>query len=155
MYINSSTPLEKVRPCDIQKLVKTLKLRKACRLDGIPNKCLRYLPRRPLVHMLFNHWLRLSHFSKSWKETKVITLPKPGKDPKFLQNLRPISLLSKTGKLFVKVILKIRIPKANWTKGLPNASHFDFRARHNTTLFQKVYDRKSSIIKKKPLVLSH
>jgi hypothetical protein len=37
----------------------------------------------------------------------VIALPKPGKDPTFLQNLRLISLLSTTGKLFEKVILKI------------------------------------------------
>jgi hypothetical protein len=83
-------------------------LRKSCGIDGIPNKCLRRLPRRPLVHLthLFNHCLRLSHFPKSWKEAKIITLPKPDKGPKFLQNLRPISLLSTTGKLFEKVILK-------------------------------------------------
>jgi hypothetical protein len=56
---------------------------------------------------LFNYFLRLSHFPNPWKEAKVITLPKPGKDPKFSQNLRPISLLSTTGKLFGKVILKI------------------------------------------------
>jgi hypothetical protein len=37
---------------------------------------------------LLNHWIRLSHFSESWKEAKVITLPKPGKDRKFIQNLR-------------------------------------------------------------------
>jgi hypothetical protein len=28
-----------------------LKLRKACGFDGIPDKCLRHLPRRPLVHL--------------------------------------------------------------------------------------------------------
>jgi hypothetical protein len=38
---------------------------------------------------------------------KIITLLKPGKDSKFLQNLRPISLLSTTGELFEKVIPKI------------------------------------------------
>jgi hypothetical protein len=37
----------------------------------------------------------------------VIALPKPGKDPKFPQNLRPISLLSSTGKEFEKVILEM------------------------------------------------
>jgi hypothetical protein len=54
----------------------------------------RHFPRRPLVHLthLFNHCLRLSHFPKSWKGAKFITLPKAGKDPKFL-NLRQISLL--------------------------------------------------------------
>jgi hypothetical protein len=39
------TPLEKLRPYDIQKLVKILTFRKACGFDGIPNECLMYLPR--------------------------------------------------------------------------------------------------------------
>jgi hypothetical protein len=37
----SGTPLGKVRPCDIHNLANSLKLRKACGLDGIPNECLR------------------------------------------------------------------------------------------------------------------
>jgi hypothetical protein len=98
----SGTPLGKIRPCDVHNLANSLKLRKACGLDGIPNECLRHLPRKPLVHLthLFNHCLRLSYFPKPWKEAKVMTLPKPGKDPKLPQNLRPISLLSTSGKLF-------------------------------------------------------
>jgi hypothetical protein len=95
----------------------------------------RCLPRKPLVHLthLFNQCLRLSHLPKPWKEAKVITLPKPGKDPKFPQNVRPISLLSTTGKLFEKVILEI----VQWhveERGLRNASQFGFRVRHSTTL---------------------
>jgi hypothetical protein len=35
------TPFEKVRPYDIQKLIKLLKLRKDCGIDGIRNECLR------------------------------------------------------------------------------------------------------------------
>jgi hypothetical protein len=102
-------PPERIRRCDVQKFINTLKLRKACGIDGIPNECLRHLPRRPLVHLtqLYNHCIRLSHFPESWKEAKVITLPKSGKDKKFPQDLHPISLLSTTGKLFEKVILKI------------------------------------------------
>jgi hypothetical protein len=98
------TPFGKVRPCDIHKLVKTLKLRKACGLDGIPNECLRHLLRRLRVHLthLFNHCLRLSHFPKSWKEAKFISLQKPGKDAQFPQDLRPISFLPITIKLFWK-----------------------------------------------------
>jgi hypothetical protein len=85
-----------------------------------------------LTH-LFNHCLRLSHFPSPWKEAKVITLPETGKDPKILKNLRPISLLSTTGKLFEKVILKL-LQKHIDERGLLNASQFGFRARHSTTL---------------------
>jgi hypothetical protein len=103
------TPFEKVRPCDVYKKASSLTQRKACGLDGIPNECLRHLPRKPLVYLthLCNRCLRLSHFPKPWKEAKVITLPKPGKGPKFPKNLHPIGVLSTTGKLFEKVILKI------------------------------------------------
>jgi hypothetical protein len=67
------------------------------------------------------------------ERTKFITLPKIGKDPKFPQNLRPISLLPTTGKLFQKVILQ-SLKKHIDEKGLLNASQFGFRGRHPTTL---------------------
>jgi hypothetical protein len=68
------TPLEKERPWVVHKLVNSLKLRKACAFDGIPNECLRHPSRRLLVHLthLLNHWIRLSYFPKSWKEAKII-----------------------------------------------------------------------------------
>jgi hypothetical protein len=45
-------PPERIGPRDLQKLINSLKLRKACGIDGIPNECLRHLPRRLLVHKL-------------------------------------------------------------------------------------------------------
>jgi hypothetical protein len=102
-------PSVKFRPCDVSKEIRSLKVGRACGIDGITNECLRHLPRRSLVHIthLFNHCLRLCHFPPPWKEAKIIALPKPGKNTKFPQNLRPISLLSTTGKLFEKLILRI------------------------------------------------
>jgi hypothetical protein len=69
--VDKNTP-QRIRPCDIQKIIKSLKLRKACGINGIPNECLRHLPRGPLVHLthLFNHCLRLSHFQSPWKKQK-------------------------------------------------------------------------------------
>jgi hypothetical protein len=129
------TTLGKVRPCDIHKLANSLKLRKGCELAGIPDECLRHLPRRPVVHLthLFDHCLRLTNFPKPRNEAKFITLPKPGKDPKFPQNLRPINLLFTTGRLFDKVILKI-VQRHMEEKCLLNEIQFGFCAHHSTTL---------------------
>jgi hypothetical protein len=55
---------------------------KVCGIGGVPNECLRHLPRRPLAHLthLLNHCFRLAHFPQPWKEANVITSPMPGKD---------------------------------------------------------------------------
>jgi hypothetical protein len=42
--VDNSLP-QRIRPCDFQKLINSLKLRKSCGIDGIPNECLRHLPR--------------------------------------------------------------------------------------------------------------
>jgi hypothetical protein len=63
----------------------------------------------------------------------VVALPKLGKDLKFPQILRPISLLSLTGKGFEKVILE-KIKRQIGERNLLNASQFGFRARRSTTL---------------------
>jgi hypothetical protein len=63
----------------------------------------------------------------------VVALLKSRKDLKFPQNLRPISLLSSTGKVFEKVILQI-VQRHIGERNLLNASQFGFRARHSTTL---------------------
>jgi hypothetical protein len=127
-------PREKVRPCDLQ-IISSLQFKKACGIDGIRNECLRHLPRRPLVNLthLINHCIRLSHFPATWKEVKEVALPKSGKVPKFRQNLRPVSLLSSTGKRSENVILQI-VQKHIREKHLLNASQFGFRARHSTTM---------------------
>jgi hypothetical protein len=70
-------------------------------------------------------------FSKTL-ETKLKLLPKTGKDPKFPQHLCSVSLLSTTGKLFEKVILKIAQRHIE-ERGRLNASHFGFCTNHSTT----------------------
>jgi hypothetical protein len=57
----------------------------------------------------------------------------PYRNSRFPQNLRSISLLSTTGKLLEKVILKT-VQRHVEERGLLNVSQFGFRARHSTTL---------------------
>jgi hypothetical protein len=123
----------KFRLCDISKETQSLKLGEACSFDGIPNEYLRHL--RPLVRLthLFNHRLRVCHLPAPWKEAKIITLPNPGKDSKFPQNLRLISLLSTTGKLYEELILRT-IQRHIEERNLLNTSQFGFRAHHSTTV---------------------
>jgi hypothetical protein len=69
----------------------------------------------------------------SWEEAIVVVLLKPHTDPKFPQNLRVISLLHLTDKVFEKVILEI-VKRFRAERNLLNAKQFGFRARHSTTL---------------------
>jgi hypothetical protein len=64
---------------------------------------------------------------------QVITLLKLDKDPKFPQNLRPISLLSTRGKLFEKVTLQI-VKRHIEERGLLSESQFGFCPRYSTAL---------------------
>jgi hypothetical protein len=74
--------------------------------------------------------------SKAWKDAKVITLPKPGKDPKFPQSLQPISLLSTTCMRFKKVVLKI-IQRHNEEGSLLNASQiFPCPSQQDTSMYE-------------------
>jgi hypothetical protein len=83
-----------------------------------------------------DNWIKVSYkigCSSPRKDAEIITLSKPGKDSKFPPNLRPISLLSTTGKLFKKVIITI-VKRHIDEKGLLNTGQFGFRVSHSTTL---------------------
>jgi hypothetical protein len=64
----------------------------------------------------------------------MITLPKPGTDSKFSQNLSLISLLSTTGKLF-EAILKI-VQRHTEARDLLNESQFGFRVCRDTDMYE-------------------
>jgi hypothetical protein len=77
--------------------------------------------------------LSAAQFFKIFEGRKFVTLRKPDNDQKIPQNLRPISPLSTTSKLFEKVILKI-LQGHTEERGLLNASQFGFHACHSKTL---------------------
>jgi hypothetical protein len=83
-----------------------------------------------LTH-LFNPCLRNCHFPRAWKEIRIKTLPKPGKDSRCPQNLRPTLLLPFTGKVFETLIL-ITIRKTH--RKLIKCKSVGFQAYHSITL---------------------
>jgi hypothetical protein len=62
LEIEDKAPSERIRTCELKRLINSLRRKKACGIDGILNECLSHLPKRPLVHLthLFNHCLRLA-----------------------------------------------------------------------------------------------
>jgi hypothetical protein len=109
VYANSLCCLHVCHYCDLQKSINSLQLKKGYGIDGIPNECLRHLPRRSLVHLthLINHCIRLSHFPASGKEAKVVALPKPDKDPKIPKIYVWLASCPRRATFFEKIILKI------------------------------------------------
>ena len=76
--------------------------------DGMANAMLKHIPKNCADYLteLINAALLLQIFTKSWKTAAIITLPKPGKDPIFPQNRRPISLLNSMAKILERILLQ-------------------------------------------------
>jgi hypothetical protein len=73
------TPSERIRRCDLLKLITSLKLKKACVMEGIPNECLRHLPRRPPISLItvlvFHTFPRFGRKRKWWPYRNQIIIP--------------------------------------------------------------------------------
>jgi ribonuclease HI len=75
-------------------------------LDGIKFTHLKKLSEPALLFLLamYNEIFRIGCCPKAWRETKVVAILKPGKQPNESNSYRPISLLSCIRKLFEKMI---------------------------------------------------
>ncbi|GBP30958.1 Probable RNA-directed DNA polymerase from transposon BS [Eumeta japonica] len=124
--------LPPVSMSEVQKLVKSLKTRKAPGLDGIGNKAIKCfsLPLLSLLVAVFNACLRNCYFPPAWKEAEIIGIYKPGKLRDLPASYRSISLLSGLGKLFERT-LKTRLSDHLLGKGLIIDEQFGFRPVHS------------------------
>jgi len=134
-YLNTTPNTDDINaasPAEVRKLLHNLKSKKAPGHDNISNKSLKLLHNVGIARLtnIFNTCLRLRYFPSVWKKADVIVLPKPGKDPQFPQNYRPISLLPSLAKVYEKVILS-RLETA--IAGILPDEQFGFRAAHSTT----------------------
>jgi hypothetical protein len=85
--VNEEIPV-KFKPYGVSKEVHSLKLGKACIFDGIPNECVRHLPRGPLMYFtyLFNHCSRLRNIRHLERNQKSEFLRNPAKTQKFSES---------------------------------------------------------------------
>ena len=92
---------------DVHDIILTLKIHKACGIDGISHRLLHesvtYIS-QPLC-TIFNRSLKLGIFPDTWKLANIAPIYK-SKETNLIKNYRPISLLSCLSKLFERCVLK-------------------------------------------------
>lgn len=130
---STAVPLRLVKVEEIGAYLKRLNNKKSCGEDGIPNFVLKRAGRGAwsALTLIFNHSLNVGYFPKEWKVSKVVAVPKPGKDPTDPGGYRPISLLSNVGKLFEIVILE-RLNEHLDTEAVLGDCQFGFRRQTST-----------------------
>lgn len=128
---SSPDDIFRTTPAEINRVISQLKSRKAPGLDQIPNAALKELSKKSIRFMahVFNAILRLGYFPLQFKESKIVLFQKPGKDPQFPQNYRPISLLSGVSKILEKIILA-RINLFLGSNNILRDEQFGFRKKH-------------------------
>ena len=101
--------------------------------DNLPGQALKSLPREGLrgILFLFNAIMRLNHFPPKWKSSKIILIPKPGKNPTLTSSYRPISLLAALSKIFERLLLDELIADEAQLQLIPD-HQFGFRQQHST-----------------------
>ena len=79
---------------------------RAAGIDRVSNEMLKILNRINLgrIHKLINLSVTLGHVPTAWKLAKLCPILKPGKDPRFVESYRPISLLECLGKLLERIV---------------------------------------------------
>jgi hypothetical protein len=84
-----------------------LKQGKAAGIDDILPEQIKHLGENTIKWLtkFFNNCLENLNIPKVWRQSRIVALLKPGKDPNTAKNFRPISLLCQTYKLVERIIL--------------------------------------------------
>lgn len=122
-------PIPTITEENLDKAIKSAKMKSAAGTDGITYQHLKNLPppAKTFLVKIFNQILQLRTWPKIWRRAQVTMLLKPGKPPNSPNSYRPISLLPCPAKILERII-KSHI---NFKK-IPD-HQFGFRPHHSTT----------------------
>ena len=134
LQLRSSYEEPDITPSEIHAAIQDTKSHGAPGFDLFTGAILKHLSSylAPFLSNIFTHCINLHYFPKSFKTSKVITIPKQG-DLDFTKpkSIRPISLLSVLGKVFEKTLLvRLKHLPIQWFSD----AQFGFVAEHNTEL---------------------
>ena len=126
-------PLKRTSITEITTVIKSLKRNKTPSYDLISTNILLQLPQRAIEFLMhiYNACLTRCFFPDQWKVAEVIMIPKPGKDEKFVDSYRPISLLSTLSKILEIIFIRRLLPVVEERNLIPS-HQFGFRKRHGT-----------------------
>ena len=117
---------------EIQKVIQEFK-QKAPGISNITKLTLQHLPENMTEQLkeIFNASLTMGYFPDKFKLSKMIFIPKAGKNHSQPENYRPISLLEVPGKVFEKTI-NARLKKFLEEEEKYNVRQYGFRKKRST-----------------------
>jgi len=106
LQIAETTSYASIEASELIEHLNSLNSKASPGIDGISNKVLKNCPENILASFchIFNSSLKLGCIPKAWKSSKIVMIPKKGKDKTDLNSYRPISLLNCIGKWLEKII---------------------------------------------------
>ncbi|GBN28236.1 Putative protein in type-1 retrotransposable element R1DM [Araneus ventricosus] len=122
-----------VTELEIEKIFTTSSMDKAPGPDGLTLGIIKevFVSNKDLFINIMNSSLRRGNFPSSWKEAKVVLIPKEGKDLQRVTSYRPICLLSTWGKILDKLIT-MRLQYELEANGKLSYNRFGFRKDKST-----------------------
>ena len=114
---------------ETKEAIKKSKASKAIGPDKICNLHLKHLGKEGISYLtkIFNLSIKHSQIPAIWKQSIIIPLLKPGKDPADSKSYRPVSLLCPA----IKILERLALPMLNSHLKIPSFQH-GFRKNHST-----------------------
>lgn len=133
---------------EIERLIAIAANRKAPGEDGITVEVIKIVKEKvaTAMHKIIESCINIGYFPMRWKISKVVMIPKPGKDPQTFKGWRPICLLDVMAKIFDKLMIG-KIQQHMLDNFALNPNQYGFTGRKSTV--NAVWDATQTIKQKR------